>query len=311
MCSFDRFEYVLPLQIEINTMSKLIQLSLLVLLSMPVLAQIPNANFEEERPQPGIKNWGAIILLQFPNPCDSTMPTKGFYFLNDEPHSGKHALELNNGYCGDMHYAGRAHLIESDTEYATFATGVPYTGRPNYFTFFYKFIQGGEDLPPGTDTAVARLVLSNLEEGVDVGSATLYISRTTQGYEEAIIPIVYESSLPVTSAYIEFSNITGTSTATYGTRFLIDDIDLRNTISSVKENKGSAVHISCSPNPATNSITFSSNDGARKTLTIYSIDGKQVHQTSLLHKVTVDCSKFSKGSYVYQVDGVSGQFIVN
>lgn len=292
-------------------MNKFIQVSFLVLLSMPVLAQIPNANFEQERSQPGIKNWGAIILLQFPNPCDSTMPANGLYFLNDEPHSGKHALELNNGYCGDTRYVGRAHVVESDTEYATFATGVPYTGRPNYFTFFYKFIQGGDDLPPGTDTVVARLVLSNNEEGVEVGSATLYISRTTQGYEEAIVPIVYESSLPVTSAFIEFSNATSTSTATYGTRFLIDDIDLRNTISSVKESKNSAVHISCSPNPATNSITFTTNGDARKTLTIYSIDGKQVYQASLLHKATVDCSKFSKGSYVYQVDEEFGQFIVN
>jgi hypothetical protein len=276
------------------------------------MAQIPNANFEEERSQPGIKNWGAIILMQFPNPCDSTMPAKGFYFLNDEPHSGKHALELQNGYCGDMHYVGRAHLVENDTEYATFATGVPYTGRPNYFTFLYKFIQGGDDLPPGTDTAVARLVLSNTEEGVEVGSATLYISRTTLGYEEAIVPIVYESSLPVTSAFIEFSNATPTSTATYGTRFLIDDIDLRNTISSVKESKRSAVHISCSPNPATNSITFTStNDAARRILTIYSVDGKQVYRTSLFHTATVDCSTFSKGSYVYQVDEVTGQFVVN
>lgn len=283
----------------------------MALLSMPVLAQIPNANFEEERPQPGIKNWGAIILMQFPNPCDSTMPANGFYFLNDEPHSGKHALELNNGYCGDMHYVGRAHLVENDTEYATFATGVPYTGRPKYFTFFYKFIQGGEDLPPGTDTAEARLVLSNTEEGVDVGSATILISRTTQGYEEAIVPIVYESSLPVTSAFIEFSNATGTSTPTFGTRFMIDDIDLRNTVSSVKENKSSGVKISCSPNPATNSITFTASDDAQKTLTIYSIDGKQVYRSSLLHNVTIDCSKFSKGSYVYQVDEISGQFIVN
>ena len=292
-------------------MKKLILLGLIVFLSLPVLAQIPNANFEEERPQPGIKNWGAIILLQFPNPCDSTMPAKGFYFLNDEPHSGKHALELQNGYCGDNHYSGRAHLIESDTDYATFATGVPYAGRPNYFTFFYKFIQGGVDLPPGTDTATARLVLSNTEEGVDVGSATLHISRTTQGYEEAVVPIVYESSLPVTSVFIEFSNITATSSATYGTRFLIDDIELRNTVSSIKESKSSGVHITCSPNPATNSITFTSTDDARKTLTIYSIDGKQMYQTSLLGKVTVDCSKFSKGGYVYQVDEVSGQFIVN
>jgi hypothetical protein len=295
----------------INIMKKLILLGLMVLLSQSALAQIPNANFEEERPQPGIKNWGAIILMQFPNPCDSTMPAKGFYFLNDEPHSGKHALELNNGYCGDMRYVGRAHLIESDTEYATFATGVPYTKRPNYFTFYYKFIQGGDDLPPGTDTAVARLVLSNAEEGVEVGSATLHIWRTTQGYEEAVVPIVYESSLPVTSAFIEFSNATGTSTPTFGTRFMIDDIDLRNTVSSVRENKNSRVQITCTPNPTTGSITFTSNGEARKTFTIYSIEGKQVYQSSLLHKATVDCSKFSKGSYVYQADGVTGQFIVN
>jgi hypothetical protein len=201
--------------------------------------------------------------------------------------------------------------MDNDTNYAVFATGAPYTGRPKDFAFFYKFIQGGDDLPPGTDTAVASLVLLNADENVVVATALKKIWLTTQGYTEAIVPIIYESSLPVTTAFIEFNNRTESSSVTYGTRFLIDDIELRGVATSVKLSGGSAFSVSVSPNPATNSITFTANDDARKSLTIYSIDGKQVYQSLMLQKVTVDCSKFSKGSYVYQVEGASGQFIVN
>jgi hypothetical protein len=72
-------------------MKILIQLGLALFMSSISLAQIPNADFEEVRLQPGINNWGAFFSFPIPAPCDSIIIDRELYFLNDEPYSGKHA----------------------------------------------------------------------------------------------------------------------------------------------------------------------------------------------------------------------------
>jgi hypothetical protein len=291
-------------------------IGLLLTLTSSSFAQIPNAGFEEERVQPGIKNWGAFFIFPFPPPCDSIIIDKELYFLNDEPHTGKHALELRNGYCSETQYAGKAVLIDNDTNYASFVSGAPYSGRPKEFAFFYKFVQGGDDLPPGTDTAIAKLVLWNGDNEVEVGSATFHAFYTTQGYTEAVVPIVYENSLPVTSVFIEFSNNTEYSAVTYGTRFMIDDIELRGAVNGVDQDKKKVNTIVCFPNPTSDVLSFRSDDATSKQLTIYSTDGKLMHNSLFTKEQKVDCSLFVKGTYFYVInddreEALKGQFIVN
>lgn len=274
-------------------------------------AQVLNSGFEKELAQGGgIKNWSSITLFHFPD--DSLHIDSALYFRNSDPHSGEHALELRNGYSADVKYSGHVSLSEDDSDYGSFATGMAFTELPKYFTFYYKFFPAGPN-----DTARATISLINGVDGDIQGSAEILISKLNPEYTEAIVPITYTGSGAPTNLFIDFATRTQNSVPNFGTRFLIDDVGLRNTVSSVRNRSEGGFHVSCSPNPATNSILFQTNKTTtdKLTISIFTLNGERIGQYSFTNSLSLNDFNFAKGTYLYTITSehnstVSGKFIV-
>jgi hypothetical protein len=273
-------------------------------------AQVLNSGFELDLPQSGgIRNWTNITLFTFPS--DSIFIDGALYFRNSDPHSGDHALELRNGFSTDKTYSGYVQLTDNDSDYAGFARGQDFTEAPKYFTFFYKYFPAST-----TDTARATILLMNAADGNIRGTAEILISKAATTYTEAVVPITYEGSGTPTTLFIEFANKTATSTPTFGTRFLVDDIGFRNTVSSVDEPSEKTQRIRCAVDKTSGSVLFESrNDGADiLDLSLYTVDGRQLVHQSFTSSLRLPLNGYADGMFFYTItpskqQAVSGKFI--
>jgi hypothetical protein len=267
-------------------------------------SQVLNGDFETLRSDgAGPRHWGSLHIMPFPSPCGTLILDSSFYLTTSDAHSGNWALELRNAKCTSDNelFGGTVHLMESDSSY--FDSGTEYfDGVPTQFSFYYKF------LPVGDDTAKATVTLSNDFAG-DLATETILIGKAASTYTKATVPINYQIASTPTRINITFATQTETSTPSFGTRLLIDDVEMTSEPNSVASNIKADVH--CYPNPATSVVNFTGGSDAAETLSIFNVSGNRVFTSAFENAITVDCSKFSAGLYFYRLGSSSGSFVVN
>jgi hypothetical protein len=194
--------------------------------------------------------------------------------------------------------------------------GIPIATRPAAFTGWYKFV-------PMAGSADVFFVDVVLYKGGISGTAVAVaatISRTAvSSFTQFSIPFQYVSNLVPDTAFIEFTIVDTSSTATVvpGSFYVLDDIAFSGT-NSVASEPGTPFTYSLSqnyPNPFNPStmIPFTLAKTGHATLEVYDILGQEVMRlvdgelTAGPHEIRFDGSRLSSGFYMYRIE--SGGFV--
>lgn len=237
-------------------MKKTAILTLCMVIALIGRSQVLNSGFENLNPNGTIKNWGDIFLWAVSLDSngvatpDSVIFDYKLYFSTNDAHTGAKALEMRNAfnYTSNQKIAGSARVSKNDTDYAAFVEMIDAQQRPSHFNFYYKFY------PAGMDTAQGYMsVFDSL--GNEIGSAELNITVATSIYQLASQPILYTSQDPAAFITMGFRTAKPGTAANFGTRFLVDDINLL--ITALDEKNFENSKLVCFPNPSGEFIDIS------------------------------------------------------
>lgn len=160
-------------------------------------------------------------------------------FWSWDAHSGDRSYEIRvatycmNGYSGQL----KTRMFPVDT----FAEQrVPFTGRPDAFTFYYKFTTWGGDIL----NASVRLEMA---DGYTVGHGGVTLDQSATGWTMAIMPMQYTDTIMPELITMHFI-LQNDTNLHYGTRFTVDDINMISP-SSVDPLENGAT-LACYPVPA-------------------------------------------------------------
>ena len=288
-------------------MKKPILLLALFMISQLFKAQVPNYSFENLNPDGTIKNWGALILIAVVldstgHPTDSLIVDNGFYFSTNNAHTGTKALEMRNAYwqgSGET-ISGRAWLSAEEADYNTFITPVPVGQSPIDFSFYYKFI------PANGDTAYASLTLTDSMANV-VGEAKIFIQGAHSLYTFTSTPVIYTGTTPAAFMEIWFSTSKPYSQASYGTRFVVDDVNISGPTTGISPLRLENNSISTYPNPAKKEVNLQlkkpAGDGQLH-LQLINSEGKQIKDLSYFTEgnlVKINTQELAEGLYFVNV----------
>jgi hypothetical protein len=208
---------------------KRITCTLMLIFSFILLrAQVPNPGFEKFDTLGGAKHWTRMYM--FPAWLDSNgvfhkdtiLAGPRFYQVSSDAHSGAAAMELLNGYniSRKEGIAGAVDLTGLPDAYGGFNSRVAVTSAPKELRFWYKF------LPVGGDTAQALLITYD-STGAESGFAEILLTNRASTYTMASVPIGYlKPETGAASFSLSFSASKTSSSAHFGTRLLIDDVNL-------------------------------------------------------------------------------------
>ena len=203
-------------------------------------SQILNSGFESLNADGTIKNWSGTFLTITLG--DSLVFDNQLYFSTNEAYSGSRALEMRNAYnySTSQQIPGIAKLSFNDSIYGSFGPMVSLTQTPLHFNFFYKFF------PAGPDTALASIHIWD-NTGNEIGSGRIEISSATAVYSLASTPIVYSAPGPAAFVSVQFQTAKPGSPASFGTRFLVDDVN--SIATGFPQPTASGGTLRCFPNP--------------------------------------------------------------
>lgn len=212
-------------------------------------AQVLNGSFELTRADNTIANWAVkgqvVVPLDTTEPC----PLDSLYFLVNDPHEGKFALEVRNIACE----AGVSSVKMSvSDDMPAFGPSQPFRLSPEAFSFYYKFFpRNGEGI---------RMYITLLDDQLNtVATAdSVLFPGTAVAYTEAILPLQYAGTAQPERMMLQFF-ITdaggGTAGLEGGARLVIDDISPVNKVTGFPEHaSATATALSCFPTMATGQI---------------------------------------------------------
>lgn len=277
-------------------MKKIINLCIALSFMHAGTAQLLNPGFEDLRSDGHPRNWGSITLLSF---LDTSKPCKidsAFYFASKDAHSGEYAMELRNADCNGIH-TGSAHIMATDdTTY--FGAGVPFSQSPAYLAFWYKFAA------VGNDTAAAHIWMYNENTGNTIVDQWMYLP-SANSYTPVSAQLNYRLSEIPTRLELEFVTEADRNKAHYGSRFIVDDVEMRN--SPLSNKLVSKSGFACYPNPTSNNVHFSTNNSGNSVISITRLDGKLITKMDFTGSYILDCSGYENGIYLYTFTDESGQ----
>lgn len=279
--------------------------ALLFLILVQILsgkAQVPNNGFENLNADGTLSNWGNVYLLPISidtngvSISDSIVFDNYFYAPTTDAHSGSFAMEIRNAY----NYTtgqGISGSVTADTDTVYSAWGgfetIPISTLPVNFEFYYKYF------PAGGDSAIAQMIVYD-DMGYEIGQGRIIINGTVSNYTYVNVPITYSASGVIASYYLNFNSFYsadyGSHFATYGTRFLIDDISM-STVTGIGE--VSQHHFNIYPNPASSIITINNMPVINSEIEVMNSLGKCVIRVS--NKNAVDISSLTNGIYILKL----------
>jgi hypothetical protein len=261
-------------------------LLVLVIITAPLYAQIPNNGFEQ---------WDQG------EPIDWI--TSNQWFLStvsrtENSHSGLSALKLQTLSTGTF-------LIPAIITAGTDGYGFPVSQRHEQLSFYYKFNKT-------VSTAYLYIAVGFKKNGETIGAEFITITEASDDFVALNIPITYLSTEVPDSAVIVMQVSDQVSdTSASGSFAVIDDISF-NAVSDVDEDdvKLSDFNLAQNfPNPFNPStkISWRSPVGSHQTLKVYDIIGNEVatlvdeYKPAGSYSVEFDASKLSSGVYLYQL----------
>ncbi len=231
-------------------MKKLLFFTLMTAATITTKSQIVNNSFENLNPNGTIKNWGDLFIWSGSLDtngvwqADSVIFDNELYFSTNDANTGLRALEMRNAFnfTTSQKISGSARLSQNDTAYAVFTQVINIPQRPSHFSFFHKFF------PVANDTAYAQMTVLDTN-GNDIGSVDIDISAPSSVYSQISKPVIYTSNAPGAYIMVGFKTAKPYTTASFGTRLLIDDVNILFTGLFENENPDKDV-LTCFPNPA-------------------------------------------------------------
>lgn len=188
--------------------------------------------------------WQPAYYILFPLDSNCTwVGVDSMSFPTNDAHSGNYALELRTAtYCQSNTVGGNIRTMLYDVD--TFADQrIPFAKRPAQFSFYYKLFS------VMADRGYAEVSIEDSTGNVVADAGVNYYQAAT--WTQATIPLTYHTT--DTPAYLTIKfRLYNDSGLHYGTRFLIDDIDLEG-ITGVNDIPSPAL-LSCYPVPATSAL---------------------------------------------------------
>ncbi len=261
-------------------------LLVLVAISAPLYAQIPNSGFEQ---------WDQG------EPIDWI--TSNEWFLNTvsqtaSSHSGLSALKLQTLSMNEF-------LIPAIISAGPDGRGFPVSQRHEQLSFYYKFNKT-------TSTAYLYIAIGFKKNGETIGAEFITITEASDDFVALNIPITYLSNEVPDSAVLVMQVADQVSdTSASGSYAVIDDISF-NVISDVDEDDVMLSDFNLAqnyPNPFNPGIKISwqSPVSGHQTLKVYDIIGNEVailvdeYKPAGIYEVDFNASKLSSGVYLYQL----------
>ncbi|MEO8068244.1 MAG: T9SS type A sorting domain-containing protein [Flavobacteriales bacterium] len=292
---------------------KKLMILLLCAAAVPAHAQIQNGGFEQLNVDVLPVYWQGIPFIQLVwidsngvAHADSVVFDEGLYVLNTaDVHSGSNAAELRNAYNYTMSTTITGNWIAS---LDTFTYGFPqaFLGtamRPGGLSFYGKY------LPAGTDSAYAEVRVYD-EALNEIGAGTLAIGNTVSVYTLFDVPINYLAQDSAAYVTIHFSTASPGSAATFGTRFLIDDVSMSYMATAVADIAGPSENAPY-PNPATDMVALKGIDASGQGVRLFDACGRQVAFRSVTNadRITISTAGLPRGLYALHVEGATGNVV--
>lgn len=265
-------------------------LLVLIIISAPLYAQIPNSGFEQ---------WDQG------EPIDWI--TSNEWFLNTvsqtaSSHSGLSALKLQTLSMNEF-------LIPAIVSAGTDGYGFPISERHEQLSFYYKFNKT-------VSTAYLYIAVGVKKNGETIGAEFITITEAADDFVVMNIPITYLSNEVPDSAIIVLQVADQVSDlSASGSYAVIDDISF-NAVSDVEEDDlklSDFILAQNYPNPFNPStiISWQSPRGSWQTIKVYDLLGRVVatlvdeYKPAGSYAVDFDASKLSSGVYLYRLQSNS------
>lgn len=287
-------------------------------------AQIPNSSFEDWTEFNGyyeLDNWFSlnVISTQYPQfgTLRSTDAYEGNYSLRLVS-SPINAVDYNIFDTAAVAILGSLSLVDGPKE------GNPYTDRPNYCTFYFKYFPSSL-APSIIDTAHFFIKLE--KNGNNVGYAQWkYAGVEVNSWTKVTLNIIYYNNETPDSVYLSFtSSLNGfvKSTSDCDVHFLnaignelrVDKLELLY-ISSLSKEIEDLSEISFYPNPCKDELNliFNSKQVEKLNYSIYDITGKRV-KNDLVPGSIINTSNLNSGFYILELNKngyvVRNKFIIS
>lgn len=260
---------------------------ILSLVSTAMLAQIPNASFE---------NWTSGT----PDNWNLPIPVPGVVSQSSNAHAGSSAISLNSVYFVSTYVGGIAWSGSGDGYYLDATNPAAVTG------WYILNSSGGDEL---SVTAATKCASGSGNSG---GAFTT--STSTAVYKQFTVCLVGGSCTPDSSGIT--LGLIGTSGSTHsGSYAIVDELSYTTCPSGVPTIGNSVTLEKAYPNPANTNcnIIYSIPSSGTVSINLYDISGRKVKglladtkQTPGRYKVPVDVTSLPNGIYIYTVT-VNGQ----
>lgn len=283
-------------------MKKNLFLSLFGSLTFTLSAQIPNAGFEQVLSTGTPANWPNCPILLAVGDSIQYDSIPGFYQLSSDARSGQRALELRNAY---NYSSGKvitscAVGVGDSSGFGGYVNTFPMSGQPTALQFWSKIPQN-----PGNDTLVCRVSLNNALGNAFATGEWKY-SGTQASFTLVNIPLFpvagWDTSLMGTqvaaSASIAFRNQVEDAVSTFGTRWLIDDLQWVQPTGVTEYPLGTLVLY---PNPGSELVYLQGVSEPQATLSLFNAQGQLVMQQQGTQPIPV--SNLPSGLYLFRLQG--------
>jgi hypothetical protein len=297
------FNYTVRVSSIINY--SILLMGILLLLSVPAKAQIPNPSFE---------NWESTDFgdTKINEPSNWISSNLESYFTagkeaakkSTDAKTGSSSLRLEN-YVDTMQSINKASRVY--TGIINYTTGeenfkFPVSGRPIHLKGNYKCTI------TGIDTVYAGI--SVYKNGKEIGWGTFMQMRSILTYNVFTVKITYpDSTIVPDSASILIRSGSATSPAA-NTVFIVDDLSLTMAPKvSVTESAQLNTAISIYPNPFSQTLHIANGSKQNQLVWVYTLDGKQVAKTTLMPNEKQAIYLQEQGLYIVKVTGADGESV--
>ncbi|MEK8179677.1 T9SS type A sorting domain-containing protein [Flavobacterium buctense] len=290
-------------------------LSLVLLLTSAVNAQVINGNFENIKPNLLPSNWGMNfaqpVIIDIPSgettsaTIQYTTSIPSMVYATTEAQNGQYAMEISNAFNSTQNVVipGSATIFSDETQDSPgWNAGIPIAeGAQVYMIgFYYKF------LPVGNDIGEAKIEVFDTN-GELMGDAEVDIIGTNSQYEYIYMPITFTSNAIKSFMTITFSMAKSGSTPTFGSRLIVDNVVTNFAALSIDENTN-LNEFKLYPTLADNEINIIPGHLQSDWINykIINLQGKIVAQNTTTdianYLYTMDVSSLSSGMYFLQVN---------
>ncbi len=227
--------------------------------------------------------------------------------LSEAAHSGQYAALLLTQESATQNIPGllaSGPILDENVEVDFSKIKVPFNGRPQSFSFFYKYIPGIND------SCNAYMALTHWNDSTNqtdtIAEAVFSTKDTVSEYREAIVKFQYRSNQQPDSAFAIFTSSFDGFDPVPGSAFYIDDFRI-NFSTGIKPISTAILDASVYPNPANNVLRVETKEQVVD-LTIVNAFGQKVFSEENYYVAThpLSIGDIAPGVYFVRIASTKG-----